>query len=472
MTNSSASSYSLKRRIQFLATAAILVAAVALTVGSWTIDYYLNHDKVLATRIIAEKAVLDLLSTDTESDLAKEHIATLEEIAEKNPQFWYYGEKSERVLQSGPGTPRYRSMLRGSGGGLALPEQTIECPFYPNYFFADEVEPPLRAVRSMDCGEQSYYVEVDGIERAAGTVGIWDRFLSVQSQIGGQTRRNILPTIVLSLLLLGAVTFVFGSLTTRIREVSNEASRIGVENHNIKLPEEDLPKEIVPLVRAINSAIGRLEEAREKQGLFLAAAAHELRTPLAVQRTKLEQLPESKLKIELDENIERMASMIRRLLELAKLDDGKENFESLTLGKLAEDVCVSRGSVALDKGIDLAFDVLGTPTNIAGDSEAVQSAIANLVDNATMFAGDSGTVSVQVEGTEVTVSDSGPGVPDEKQEQIFEPFYKNPPNKRGHGLGLAIVAEIMRMHGGSVSVSNRERGGAVFVLRFPIVQQT
>ena len=340
--------YSLKRRIQVLAVVSVLVASVILTIGSVVVDHYVWHNHAVESRVGALGAVRALVSENITPEQVDEYEGRLLEIASANPDFWYYGEANGKVISSGSGSPRFKGMISGSDLTIVTPEQGLECAWFPNEFFAGETDPPLRGVLSRHCGGENYYVEVDGITAGTGFNHDLTSLFDSQNYVGYATRSNLLPSAVLAVLLAGIVALLFASATTRIRNVSRAASRIGVDEHHLTLPEDDLPKEILPMVQAVNRAIGRLEAASEQQGLFLAAAAHELRTPLAVHRAHIEELPDGDLKEQLGEDVQRMASMISQLLALAKLGASNRNFEEFDLATVVEETCVERGSAAIN----------------------------------------------------------------------------------------------------------------------------
>lgn len=467
--------YSLRRRIQVLAVLAILVASFLLTVGLWITGYLLRTDAVNTTRfglVLALKENIGLIQyTDRArraADRARENEQWLAELADLNPELWYYVEWDGRVIRSGPGDPKYRHRVVADARLSPEGEDPGRCAIAPSaLFFWNDDTPPLRYVESNTCGDKQYYVEVDGLETGKRRPRDIVAAIRYNYAFGGRTQRNLAGTAAVALVLAGLVTLVFAPMTTRIREISQAASRIGRSKELVRLPEENLPREILPMVQATNHAIARLEAASEQQRLFAAAAAHELRTPLAVHRARIEALPDSELKQQLDDDVEHMASMIRQLLALAKLRSVDGSFETLDLAKVVEDICVERGAKVLNAGKELVFDGGGDKVRILGDRGAVNSAVVNLIDNAIEFTPDGKTVRVTVDRNKVTVQDEGPGVPEEDVRQVFEPFFKHPPNKRGHGIGLAIVAKVMSMHNGSVSTRNAPEGGAVFELTFP-----
>ena len=141
--------------------------------------------------------------------------------------------------------------------------------------------------------------------------------------------------------------------------------------------------------------------------------------------------------------------------------------DEVNLVATARDVVAERAPLSIDRGIDIELESEPQALIVKGHAGLIWVAIANLVDNAISFSksGDALKVSVDADGT-VAVRDCGPGIAPDELERIFEPFAKNPPNRQGHGLGLAIVRAIMTAHGGNVSARNIRGGGADFTLRF------
>jgi len=141
--------------------------------------------------------------------------------------------------------------------------------------------------------------------------------------------------------------------------------------------------------------------------------------------------------------------------------------DEVNLVATTREVVAERAPLAIDCGVDIELDSVPESLIVKGHRGLVGVAIANLVDNAISFskAGDTLKVSVDSTGT-VSVSDCGPGIPANELERIFEPFAKSPPNRQGHGLGLAIVRAVMTAHGREVSARNAYGGRAVFALRF------
>lgn len=458
--------YSLQRRIQVLAATSLVVAGFILLTGTWVLRHFMYHEASAEATLNVEQLLRRIGAEPATSENVDDHVSTLRELLTKNPGAWYYYEDSDQVIRSKEKEPLYKAALtRGNSEliiDIAAPPACNQNPVEFNF----DSDQGRAKVLSGGCGDDIYYIEIVGFST---DVPFIRHFLESLRRIylsGENADRTVIPIAVVAFLSLGAITLLFGTMMKRVQLVSQAASSIGKGKHHVMLPEDDLPREILPMVQAINRALHRLEAASEQQALFVAAAAHELRTPLTIYRTRLEELEESKLKDSLVDDLRRMDSMVTQLLALARLGASELDLEKLDLTSVVRDACMDRGGAVFGAGKELEFDSSEPGVEIFGDRESVKTAVGNLIDNALMFTPEGRSVRVGVNGNRVVVSDDGPGVAETDKDRIFEPFFKNPPNKRGHGLGLAIVSEIMRIHDGEVVTYNGEERGAVFELTF------
>lgn len=243
------------------------------------------------------------------------------------------------------------------------------------------------------------------------------------------------------------------------------------------------PGEIRPLVAEFNLLLDRLEQAANAQQRFVANAAHQLRTPLAGIRTQLELLPQEADAAERDSRtrqcigaLERLGHLINQMLVLLAAEPGGRQTdlaEHIDLPELVRDRSPEWIRLAENKGLDLGFELQAC--HVKGDRLLLGEMITNLVNNALIYTPPPGEVTLrcgEIGGKAfVEVEDTGPGIPPEFRERVFERFFRLPAaSSPGGGLGLPIVREIARGFGGRVDILTPVSGkGALLRVSLPPV---
>jgi signal transduction histidine kinase len=225
--------------------------------------------------------------------------------------------------------------------------------------------------------------------------------------------------------------------------------------------------EVAALARSFNRAADRIEALVGSHKQLLANVSHELRTPLARMRMALELLPADArpaLRAQVSRDIAELDELIAELLLASRLDAHAQPLEREPLDLLA---------LAAEEGARFATEASGEPACVEGDARLLRRLVRNLLDNARRHAPDSAidlAVARRERHAVLTVADRGPGVPEQERERIFEPFYRleAQPQADGAGLGLSLVRQIARRHGGEVRCLGREGGGSVFEVALPL----
>jgi signal transduction histidine kinase len=212
---------------------------------------------------------------------------------------------------------------------------------------------------------------------------------------------------------------------------------------------------------------GQLVRHVEDRTRLLAAISHDLRTPLTRLRLRAEGIGDESEKQKALADLEEMERMIAETLEFARADALEAKPERFDIAALVETVVDERA----DLGRNVAYDGPASFV-IEGRAGAMKRAIANLVDNAIAYGGNADVrLAAREETIEITVADEGPGIPPDRLEEVFRPFVRLEASRSretgGAGLGLSVVRDIARAHGGDVILKNRPLRGLEAVLTLP-----
>ena len=295
--------------------------------------------------------------------------------------------------------------------------------------------------------------------------------------VAGELAEDVLPVMVpvmLLSLLIGIATV--RSTVAPIRRLSAELAAVGPRMVEVCLAEDGVPEEVLPMVRAVNRTLARLDAALQQQRRMTANAAHELRTPLAILRARVGGMAASDSREALERDVVRMTRLIDQLMAVAHLEAGQVVLEGeVDLVLLARETLAACAPLALARGRGVELSAPERAVIVRGNALALGDALMNLVDNALRFTAEGDSVEVGVlppaggAGVAVVeVLDRGPGVPPDERCHLFEPFWRGRDSRGGgSGLGLAIVAETVALHGGTVSMRARDGGGSVFRVELP-----
>jgi signal transduction histidine kinase len=286
----------------------------------------------------------------------------------------------------------------------------------------------------------------------------------------------------LVLLAMGMATyFIVGRALRPVAGLRKGAQEItAADLADQRLPVPDAHDEIYRLAVTLNAMLDRIDAATKRQRTFVGDAAHELRSPLASLRLQLEVAqrvgPAKDWPGMLDEvlsDVDRLDQLVKDLLALARSDE-------------AGGVLRRREPVALDQLVtDVADDYLDArvrvrsstdAVSVDGDPEALRRVVVNLLDNAVRYARSEVTVDIAVNGdgtAELVIRDDGPGIPEDERERVFDRFYRTHESRSrdtgGTGLGLPIVRDVVRAHGGTVSLADNHPGLRATVI-FPVAR--
>ena len=328
--------------------------------------------------------------------------------------------------------------------------------------------------------QETLYIDIPDSE--------WDDFASqfavqIYDTKAGYRRMGWFITAVVTFI-GGMVTyFVSGHALKPLRDFSAKVEKVQVQNLTASVIDEKGASELVRLGDSYNKMLMRLSDAFEVQRQFTGNAAHELRTPLALMQAQLD-LYNSSAHPNVDsetaetiqmaaEQTERLTKLVKTLLDMSELQTVARTDE-IELGALVEEVLADLEPLARERGIALNAGCCGE-LYMTGSDILIYRVVFNLVENAIRYNRDGGSVYVSVNKRDtnavIAVRDTGRGISPEYIERVFEPFFrvdKSRSRERGGvGLGLALVREIVRLHDGSIAVSESNEEGTTFEGVFP-----
>ena len=273
----------------------------------------------------------------------------------------------------------------------------------------------------------------------------------------------LLPILGLITIVTIAVTpFIVRRALAGLSVIAEEAQGINIDRRGSRLPVADIPSEVVPLVLAVNGALERLDQGYERHQRFIADAAHELRTPIAILQAKIEAADAPVVAYALSRDVARLATLTEQLLDIQRADRGAP-MAPVDLASLARRVIGDLAPLVIASGGELAVVVVRNGS-VLGDAPAMERVLANLVQNAIEHGGR--MVTIHVDGPVMEVEDDGPGIPEEERERVFEPFHRLRARQTGAGLGLNLVRQIMDRHRGRVEAHDAPNGGTIMRLEF------
>jgi len=320
-----------------------------------------------------------------------------------------------------------------------------------------------RAAREVDTPAGRVRIDFERRTSAASEARAW-----LWEELGTETFPVLLPLLVATLLISW---LTLRSALRPLWRIAEEAQGIAVASTGMRLGMRGVPREILPVVTAANGALDRVEAGLRGQQRLMANVAHELRTPLAILRARIESLNMPAVDATVLPDFDRVARMVSRLLAVARLQSEHIAFDQrYDVVRTTRQCLAQMAPLALAQNKELAMTADDAPIVVRGNPTALADAIRNLVDNALRFTSPGQAVEITVlPGCAIEVRDHGPGISAAAEQRIFERFWRGEESGGGVGLGLAIATETAKRHAGRLCVANAPDGGAVFRIELPQV---
>jgi len=293
-------------------------------------------------------------------------------------------------------------------------------------------------------------------------------------------RHTLFPFLLGS---VGLALLVWAAIGWGLRPLQNMADVIRARHADSLEPLQlvPLPSELEPMQAAINRLLAQIEDVLRREHRFIADAAHEMRTPLAILRLHAQNAQTASTDAERQKalgfllgGVDRLTRVVNQLLTLARVQPrlGQCASAEVDLAEVVTDTMAELAPWILERGLEPSLDIGDGDHRLLIDGGALGIALQNLISNAVEHSPPGGRIAVSLrrlgQGAELVVEDEGPGIDEENLRRVFERFFsRNTPN--GAGLGLSIVATIVERMGGQVRLTNRADGGLAATVSLPVL---
>ena len=297
--------------------------------------------------------------------------------------------------------------------------------------------------------------------------GIWLN----SAAIGGPPRRLLSPdswiTFIVAAIIISAIVVVdLRRITRPLARLSAAAGRLG-RGEKVEPLEEEGAEDIRETIHAFNEMQERLRKFVNDRTRMLAAISHDLRTPITSLRLRAEMVDDPETQERMIATLDEMQKMVEATIAFARAESTEEDTRPTDIGALLDAIADDLG----DMGMNVACDIPQGMT-YACRPTALRRALSNLIENAARYGNCARvTAHADLSGLAITIEDDGPGIAQSDLVRVFEPFVRLEESRNaetgGIGLGMAIARDIVRRHGGDITLSNRNEGGLRVVVSLP-----
>ncbi len=439
--------------VLILGMALMMVISTVLTVAVFLLTDGQSRKK------IAVESVVELLQDGVSYDHTGKFVLEVEgviaekiiRLSEEQSEFWYFVSDGTQAIIHGAVPASVQDII-----------DTTSPQVFSSEFSYMAGQQQFLGLRKLNAEDPPKLVVVGGV-----TFSNAETLLVVLREIWPQGLYHLLGIVLVATATI-AVVAVKRTIATPVKRVVDSAEQIDGLPNGRRISDHDTPIELKPMVAAFNTALGCIDNAFEAQRNFLANASHELRTPLTKLRLKLDLVQDPDVREVLVRDTARLASIVTTSLQLARLSGQALTFTMVDLAAIARAAIAEHVPSVMKQGMDIEFKAEGRVI-VPGSEPAIRLALDNLIINAMRHARGTEVLVVEVlQARIVRVSDEGPGIPAAEREKMLRPFVRgNTSASEGTGMGLAIVAQIMTAHNGSVALGEAANGGLVVDLAFP-----
>ncbi len=446
-----------------LITLIVIVLVMAVSVRSY---YYNSARSFIEYRARANSLDLEKFASDSSVDFEESVFDMIQSFSDKS--------KVEIMALDSNG----KVVVSSSGFGIG---ETLDMPDFETAKISEEKMGEYRGH-----GENGNILAITYLAPTVSDNLYAIRYVTSLSQIDSQlliiTVAIVLAGACVLLLVIWSSSYFLNSIVTPVGEIGNTAKKIAEGDFESRLTKKN-DDEIGELCDAINNMAGELGATEKMKNDFISSVSHELRTPLTAIKGWSETIMSSPDDREITEKgmrvitaeAERLSSMVEELLDFSRMQSGRLTivYNKMDVFAELEDAVLMYTQKAKRENIELEFNEPAefAPT-IMGDKNRIKQVFVNIIDNAIKYsdAGDKVTVDgyYDDENIFIAVADTGCGIKKSDLPKIKTKFYKANYTRRGSGIGLALADEIVKMHGGTLSIDSEENVGTTVEIKLPI----
>jgi len=457
----------------FSVVLAVLIVVAVLVVTTVHGHYYDSVAQLLrSTAGDVPAAFLNLYSGDSSQSLLLAGTQFIEKFAEKDKICVWIIDRNGRVILSSNGFAH---------------DTAYDMPDYTQAL--SQKDAPLRQLEVVLPSGEKAMASTVVLRQPDGAVIGAVRFLisleDIDRQEGILTGIVVLSCLFAVLLLLFSGFLFIKSIVGPIRKISETAQRIADGDLNARIDHYHYgyDDELGSLCETINNMAQELETSDRLKNDFISTVSHELRTPLTAIKgwgeTLLQVRDTDEVATKRGMNIiisesTRLAGIVEELLDFSRMQSGRLKMKSERIDLLAEldEIVFTMKERALREGIEIIYTVPQYPVPMMGDSDRIRQVFVNVLDNAIKYNEPGGRIAVTAEAQgemqlEISVSDTGRGIASEDLQYVKEKFFKADNTVRGSGIGLAVADEIVKHHGGNLTIDSILGEGTTVSIQLP-----
>lgn len=440
--------------IAFSASILIGMTMAVILLCAWIVIAMLYGDDGGYAQFDAATAIRDSVKPDGAGSFALVAVPDLERYKAEFPTLWYLVSDGHTTVSYGAVPARVRA------GATVWDKPKVKADQARSSYGVDGSTMNLKwlGIAGTDVNPQ-VLIEVGG----AAYTG-----LQLTRAILEDIDTTTIPLLVVLVATIALTVIVVPLLIAQpVRRAARAAEGIDGSREGLRLPERHQPAELQPLVAAFNRALDRIDAATAEQRRFLSNAAHELRTPLARVRTRLERVPDERLRTELVADVQDLSATVTMLLQLARLAGEPTAMSRIDLVDVGMRALAQDAPMAIAAGLEVEFRKEDGPIPIVGSAQAIGIALSNLIRNAVQHGAKGGRIIIAVQRPgRISVIDEGDGIACKADGSGALTSITRAKNS-GTGLGLAIVAQVAALHKARVAIEETPGGGATVTLIFP-----